>query len=74
MKKLLQVTILFVFALVLITSAFTVAGTGSSMAAVTVCSKVVYNPAQQAGQDVSRTFCFPNGTPPPFTPNVGWNG
>ncbi len=74
MKKLLQVSILFVFALVLVTSAFTVAGTGSSMAAVTVCTQVVNNPAQQAGQDISHIFCFKNGTPPPFTPNVGWRG
>ena len=74
MKKLLQVSILFVFALVLVTSAFTVAGTGSTMAAGTVCTQVVYNPAQQAGQAVSHTFCFPSKIPPPFTPNVGWNG
>lgn len=74
MKKLLQVTILFVFALVLVTSAFTVAGTGSTMAAGLGCTQVVYNPSQQAGQTISHTFCFPNGNPPPFTPNVGWNG
>jgi hypothetical protein len=74
MKKLLQVSILFVFALVLVTSVFTVAGTGSTMAAVTGCTQVVYNPAQQAGQDIDHTFCFPNKLPPPFTPNVGWRG
>ncbi len=74
MKKLLQVSILFVFALVLVTSAFTVAGTGSTMAAATVCTQVVNNPAQQAGQVINHTFCFPNKVPPPFTPNVGWNG
>ena len=73
MNKRLHIVIIVVIAIALICMAFAIKGTGAGMAAVSGCSGVVYNPAQQAGQDISHTFCFPNRTPPPFTPNVGWN-
>jgi hypothetical protein len=76
MNKLLQVSILFVLALVVVTSAFTVAGTGSTMAAATGCPTVIYTTGLDAGLTITPTFCFtfPGKVPPPFTPNVGWNG